>query len=133
MITTNPPRLEVAEPTIALFYAMSNDGKNFTARERIPTEGLPHHPRIAVGPDGSLTVAWDELAGGSRRVAIGRGAPDAGGRPRFRRELLTTTGSGVYPAIAAASDGIVAAWTSGTSASIEVRRVAAPSAEGTGR
>ena len=35
-----------AEPNIALFYAMSTDGKTFTARERIPTEGMPHHPRI---------------------------------------------------------------------------------------
>ena len=42
------PRLDVAEPNIALFYAMSTDGKQFTARERIPTEGMPHHPRIAV-------------------------------------------------------------------------------------
>src|SRR5471032_1597060 len=32
-----------SEPTIALFYAMSIDGKQFTARERIPTEGMPHH------------------------------------------------------------------------------------------
>ena len=79
-----------ADPNIALFYAMSADGRQFTARERIPTEGMPHHPRIAAGADGSLTVAWDELAAGVRRVAIGRGTADEGGRPRFRRELLTT-------------------------------------------
>ena len=115
-----------ADPNIALFYAMSTDGKQFTARERIPTEGMPHHPRIAAGADGSLTVAWDELAGGVRRVAIGRGTADGAGRPRFRRELLTTAGSGVYPAIAVASDGVVAAWTSGASTSIQVRRLAGP-------
>ncbi len=47
-----------AEPTIALFYAMSSDGKRFTARERIPTEGMPHHPRVTIGADGSLIAAW---------------------------------------------------------------------------
>jgi hypothetical protein len=118
------PRLNVADPNIALFYAMSTDGKQFTPRERIPTEGMPHHPRIAAGTEGSLTVAWDELAGGVRRVAIGRGTADEGGRPPFRRELLTTAGSGVYPAIAVASEGVVAAWTSGASTSIQVQRIA---------
>jgi hypothetical protein len=112
-----------AEPNIALFYAMSADGRQFTPRERIPTEGMPHHPRITAGTDGSLTVAWDELAGGVRRVAVARGTPGERGRPRFRRELLTTAGAGVYPAIALASDAVVAAWTSGTSAAIEVRRI----------
>ena len=113
-----------ADPNIALFYAMSTDGRQFTPRERIPTEGMPHHPRIAAGTDGSLTVAWDELAGGVRRVAIGRGTADESGRPRFRRELLTTAGSGVYPALAVASGAVVAAWTSGASVSIQVRRIA---------
>ena len=40
---------KIADFDIALFYAMSTDGKQFTARERIPTEGMPHHPRIAAG------------------------------------------------------------------------------------
>src|SRR5262245_26850313 len=48
------------DPTIALFYASSIDGKTFTARERIPTEGMPHHPTLAIGGDGSLVAAWDE-------------------------------------------------------------------------
>ena len=65
-----------ADPNIALFYAMSADGRQFTARERIPTEGMPHHPRIAAGTDGSLTVAWDELAAwseaGRHRTGNGR-------------------------------------------------------------
>ena len=110
---------------IALFYAMSTDGKPFTARERIPTEGVPHHPRIVVAADGALTVAWDESANGLRRVAIGRGAADDSGRLRFRRELLTG-GPGVYPVLAVAGDGVVAAWTSSASAqsSIQVARIA---------
>jgi hypothetical protein len=112
-----------ADPNIALFYAMSTDGRQFTARQRIPTEGMPHHPRIAAGADGSLTMAWDEVAGGVRRVAIGRATADEGGRPGFRRQLLTTAGAGVYPAIAVATDGVVAAWTGGAATSIQVLRI----------
>jgi hypothetical protein len=122
-----------AEPNIALFYAMSTDGRQFTARDRIATEGTPHHPRLVAGADGSLTAAWDELAGGSRRVAIARGTADQAGRPQFRRQLLTKAGSGIYPAIAVVSDGVVAAWTSSESASIHVQRIAGAPATGTGR
>jgi hypothetical protein len=129
------PRLNVVEPTIALFYAMSTDGKQFSARQRIPAEGLPHHPRIAVGPDGALTVAWDEAASGSRRIAAARGIADDGGRPRFRREALTTSGPAVYPALAVASDGVVVAWTSGhsTASTIQVERLAGSRSAATDR
>jgi hypothetical protein len=124
-----------AEPTIALFYAMSIDGRQFTARERIPTEGMPHHPRLAVSADGRLTAAWDELANGSRRIAVGRGIADDGGHARFRREVLTTTAAAVYPALAVTGDGVVAAWTSGASASssIQVARLAGSQSAGTDR
>jgi hypothetical protein len=122
-----------SDPNIALFYAMSTDGRHFTARERIPTEGMPHHPRLVAGADGSLTAAWDELAGGSRHVAIGRGTVSQAGRPQFRRQLLTKAGAGVYPAIAATGDGVVTAWTSGESTSIHVLRGADAPATGTGR
>lgn len=115
-----------AEPTIALFYATSADGKAFSARERIPTEGVAHHPRLVAGLDGSLTVAWDESANGARRIAVARGTADDSRRPRFRRDVLTTNSPAIYPSLAAASDGAVAAWTSGpsTSSSIQVLRLA---------
>ncbi len=114
-----------AESTIALFYAMSTDGKRFTARERVPAEGIPHHPRIAVSRDGALTVAWDEAASGSRRIAVAHGAADAGGHPRFRREAITAGGAAIYPSLAVTADGVVAAWTSGSSvtATIQVARL----------
>jgi len=129
-------RLEAAaEPNIALFYAMSTDGKQFTVRERIPTEGVPHHPRIVVAADGALTVAWDEGANGLRRVAIGHGTADDSGRLRFRRELLRTGGSAVYPALAVAGDGVVAAWAGSASAesSIQVARLVMSVQAGTTR
>jgi hypothetical protein len=123
------------EPTIALFYAMSTDGKPFTPRERIPAEGIPHHPRIVVSPDGALAVAWDEAAAGSRRIAVAHAMADAGGRPRFRRETLTTGGASIYPSLAVTANGVVAAWTSGTSAtaSIQVGRLGASSTSATDR
>jgi hypothetical protein len=116
---------DAAEQTIALFYAMSLDGEHFTTRERVPTEGLPHHPRIAVSAQGALTIAWDESANGSRRIAVAHGAVDAAGRPKLRREGLTTAAPAIYPALAVAGDAIVAAWTSGpsTSSSIQVARL----------
>src|SRR3954454_9198149 len=64
--------------TLGLFHATSTDGRTFTARQRVPTEGLPHHPQIAATADGGVVVAWDESTGGSKRVAFAR-APASGG------------------------------------------------------
>jgi hypothetical protein len=111
---------ELAE-TIALFYAVSSDGRTFSKRQAIPTEGLPHHPRIVTSVDGTLTVVWDELAKGSRRVALARARPTANGVPSFRRQLLTSDGPSVYPAIAAAGADVIVAWTIGTSAAASIR------------
>jgi hypothetical protein len=112
-----------AEPTIALFYAMSTDGIRFTPRRRIPTEGMPHHPQIAVGSDGSMTIAWDEGANGKRRAAIGRTTTDAAAATPMTRTVIGE--AGVYPVVAAMSDAAIVAWTSGPSASstIQVARV----------
>jgi hypothetical protein len=122
-------RAESAEPTetIALFYASSSDGVTFTARQRIPTEGLPHHPRIALAADGSLAVAWDELTKGSRRVALARAIRADKGFPNFRREPLTSQSPAVYPALAVAGRDVIVVWTSGTStaSSIQMGRVPA--------
>ena len=112
-----------AEPTIALFYAMSIDGTRFTPRRRLPTEGMPHHPQIAVGADGSMTIAWDEGANGKRRAAIGRTTVDAGAATPVARTVIGE--AGVYPVVAAAGDATIVAWTSGasTSSTIQVTRV----------
>jgi hypothetical protein len=112
-----------AEPTIALFYAMSTDGIRFTPRRRIPTEGMPHHPQIAVGSDGSMTIAWDEGANGKRRATIGRTTIDAAAATPVTRTVIGE--AGVYPVVAATSDAAIVAWTSGPSASstIQVARV----------
>jgi hypothetical protein len=108
-----------SDPTIALFYAMSADGKRFTPRERIPTEGMPHHPQIAIAPDGSLTVVWDEGAHGARRAVVGRASAD--GEPRFSRDVIAGPDPAVYPIVAAVRDGVIAAWTSGVGARSVIR------------
>ena len=79
---------ESAGQTIALFYASSADGRTFTTRERIPTEGMPHHPQIASAADGSLALAWDELAGACA-APPSRATVNATGRPTFARTIVS--------------------------------------------
>lgn len=113
------PRPE-SEPTPALFYATSRDGRRFTPRQQIPTVGFPRHPPIALGPRGPV-VAWDEQGSGPRRVAVGRGTSDGKGGVRFVRQAITDPQSATYPVLAATSDGVVAAWTSGSAGQTVLR------------
>ena len=72
---------------LALFYARSSDGKGFTKRQQIPTEGVPRHAQIAIGPAGGIIVAWDEQVNGARRIVSCR--CDRGRQQR--REVHTQT------------------------------------------
>jgi hypothetical protein len=112
------PRSNVDQQTIALFYATSVDGARFTPRQRIPTEGMPHHPQIAIGGDGAPVIAWDEAANGGRRAAMTRVAP-AGTGARFAREVVGEIA--VYPVVAAVPGATVVAWTSGKSQATVIR------------
>ena len=109
------------EPTLALFYATSTDGKTFTPRARVPTEGMARHPQIALGPNDELFIAWDEQDGGTRRVAAARA--EAGGKDTvtFVRRPLADAGPAGYPVVASVSDAEVVAWTSGSGASSTIR------------
>ena len=112
--TLVPGATAASEPTLALFYATSTDGRRFTARQRLPTQGVPRHPQLAVGPGGALIIAWDEQAGGTRRIAVARGTAAAAGAVRFVRQQITDGGTRAeYPAIASADDGAIVVWTSG--------------------
>jgi hypothetical protein len=101
-----------AEPTIGLFYAASDDGRRFTPRARIPTEGMPHHPQMAIAADGTLSVAWDELAKGTRRAALAHGTADAAGGVRFSRRIVSDDESAVYPVVGSIDGATLVAWTS---------------------
>lgn len=105
-------------PTIGIFYASSNDGRVFSARERVPAEGMPHHPRIAlVGK--KVVLVWDEVTDGTRRIAAGRRATGAAGA--FTRQVVSDGTPGAYPMAASVPGGVVIAWTSGRSSASAIR------------
>jgi len=109
-----------SDPTIALFYASSTDGRAFSARQRIPTEGMPHHPTLAVAGDGSIVAAWDEVANGTRRAAVGRATANGAGHTTFSRTVVSGSAA-VYPVVAPVNGAAVVAWTSGTGAAATIR------------
>jgi hypothetical protein len=92
---------------------VSRDGRSFSPRQRIPTEGLPRHPQVVLSAS-EIVVTWDEQAPGSRRVALGRGTADGNGTVRFERRVVSADGRASYPALASTDDGLVLAWTSGS-------------------
>lgn len=98
-----------SDPTLALFYATSGDGRRFSAREQVPTEGVPRHAQVAIDRSGQVVLGWDEQAPGVRRIALAR---RVGGSPGFTRQAIDSAAA-TYPAIAAADDGVIVAWTSG--------------------
>ena len=100
-----------SEPALALFYAWSDDGRTFSARQRLATEGTPGHAQIAFNAaDDSLLIVWDELKDGKRQAVAARGVPDAAGQMQFVREQLAPGGS-AYPVAASTGSGFVVAWT----------------------
>ena len=101
---------ENGEPTIALFYAQSRDGRTFTERQRLPTEGVAHHPQLVVRRDGGVQAVWDESGDGARTIASATANVDGRGVARFTRVSLDGVTSASYPALAAGSDGVVLAW-----------------------
>jgi len=95
---------KTGEPTIAIFYAQSSDGRTFTARRRVPTQSVAHHPQIVVDARGTPVIAWDESGNGVRRVV------GAVAGPTFTRFVVNDSG-GVYPALARTGQNIAAVWT----------------------
>jgi hypothetical protein len=107
------------QQTIGLFYAQSRDGASFSPRIALPTEGLPHHPQVAL-VSGSLVMAWDELKDGARQLVTARAS--LGDRAtRFTRAIVSGSTGGIYPSLAATKQGGVIAWTSGAGPAATVR------------
>lgn len=107
------------EPTLALFYATSPDGRRFTARQSIPTEGVPRHPQIALDSRGGTIVAWDEQATGVRRVALARGRSD-GGVARFVRAAIGDGLPAAYPVVTSVEGATIVSWVSGSGAATTI-------------
>lgn len=115
-----------AEPGLALFHAVTRDGKSFTPRQLVPANGTPRHPQLAALAGGAVVAVWDEAAAGRRRVVLARGTAAVGKPLTFERTLLGDGPRDEYPVVAAVPDGAVVAWVSGPTdgSMIRVRRVA---------
>jgi len=118
--------VHLAWPTVSndkgvILYATSRDGKTFGKPQQVPTFGTPKasHPQITIDGSGTVVIGWDEVRDGSRSAGIidvtakGFGTPQSLGK------------ASMYPVMAAAERGLVAAWTSGPAnqSEIMVRRI----------
>jgi hypothetical protein len=109
--TLLPPATADAEPTLALFHAVTRDNRAFSPRERVVTEGTPRHPQIVATSQG-VAATWDEeLDGGARRVVFVRALSSGA------REVLSSARAQT-PSLGATSSGIVIAWTEGSDQSV---------------
>jgi hypothetical protein len=130
-------RLHVAWPTLlsteagkGVFYSWSLDGRTFAPRQRLDEgPGGAAHPHLALSGD-RVVVAWEQKGDSGSRIYARTIAGDpvsAAAAPRVGPATpLGTAGAGSYPAVAAAADAIVAAWTEETAggSEIKVRRMA---------
>lgn len=106
-------------PVKALFHAVTRDGKAFTPRVRIPTQGMANHPQLAIDAKGSLMVTWDESGSGTRTLAHAVGLQD-GAQVRFTRAVTEKT-VGTYPVLASTAPGLwLRAWTAGDPATSRI-------------
>ncbi len=96
---------------LSIYYAVSRDGKVFSARTRVPTRGPASHPQIVMLPNGTAMVAWDEIVDGTRRFGLARAIVNASGVVRFTPLTAPDAGPGQwYPALAVSSSGAVVTW-----------------------
>jgi len=109
-----------ADPALALFYATTSDGKTFSPRKQIPTDGTPRHPQVAVNREGRVLIAWDEQLAGSRRVVVDEATPADGGA-RFNNLAIVDGERDDYPAVAGVEHGFVVAYTSSTKTDSTIR------------
>jgi hypothetical protein len=112
--------IDGAEPMIGIFYASSADARTFSARERVPTEGTPHHPQLTVA-GGTLVVIWDELKDGARRIVVTQRSLTT--KSAFARQVVSDDAPGIYPVVVSTQDGVLVAWTSGNALPTSAIRV----------
>lgn len=109
-------------PSIGIFYAQSRDGRAFSARERLSTSGLPHHPQVITN-GGTVFVAWDELENGRRRIVLAS-RPIQNTAMGFTRNVIAEGQGLLYPSLVPSGSGALVAWTAGGERStIQVARV----------
>ena len=114
------------EPQKAVFYATSRDGQVFSPRKRVPTTGTttPGHPQLLVNSDGSVVIAFDEVAGGRRQVSLTRLSQSGVFAPA---QILSGDESAMHPVfVRLGTRNLLVAWTSrpstgGSSAPSQIR------------
>jgi hypothetical protein len=123
--------LHIAWPTMVdeenkgVFYSYSVDGgRTFAPRRRVDDgRASAAHPQVALAR-GRVVVVWDQ-GPAPRRAYLREVASDAtasGWKPALGPTVdLSGDGAAVYPAAAAASTALVAAWTAETASGSEVR------------
>jgi hypothetical protein len=118
-----PTVVERPEPHKSIFYSWSADGRTFAPRARITPIGRNvAHPQIVVHAAG-VTVVWDQVADGTRKVFAARRSRS---NRNFAPVLLSDNDTpSSYPAAVVSGDAIVTAWTAGApgTSSIAVRRI----------
>jgi len=104
-----------AEPTGAIFYSTSRDGRAFTPRVRVPTLAGrdPEHVQLAARSDGHAVVAWDEVVNGRRTVVLQRLSHASGGRPVGPPSAISGARPARHPALTVTPRGVLVAWTDG--------------------
>ena len=112
-------------PSLGIFYATSPDGRSFGVRERMATEGLPHHPQVVVGGS-RLFIAWDELQQGKRRVVVASRPLTGGSGVALTRSVVNGETPGLYPTLVATGSDALVAWTSGAGAQAVIRVARVP-------
>ena len=106
-----PTVINDPEATIALFYAVSDDGRTFGPRRRLHTSStsIPDHARMAVNREGRAVIVWEDSTAVRRRIVF-RYTAD-GGRTLSAVQTLSTAIKAWEPDIAVAPDGsFLIAW-----------------------
>jgi len=77
--------------------------------------------QIVTAESGDVTLAWDEAAAGRRRVVVSHLSQSREGFATFSRDVLGHATANEYPALATASDAVVAAWVERDAATAGIR------------
>jgi hypothetical protein len=115
----------VSNETGVILYATSRDGRSFSKPVQVPTFGTPKasHPQVAIDGSGQTFVGWDEVRSGVRSAGIVQVKSTKDGVTFGVAESLGP--ASMYPVMARAERGLVAAFTSGPpdQSVIKVRRI----------
>lgn len=103
---------DAREGNAEVYYRRSDDaGATWGPERRVTSSaGISWFPSVAVGPDGTVHIVWDDDRSGTRTIYYRRSAD---GGASWDAETVISTGAGKawYPDVAADAQGrVVAAW-----------------------